>query len=400
MGAVTPRVARALDMYVPPRPAPDGWSSIVSATDAGRRRRRWAPRAAVAFAGALAATLALVLAWPSNGPSGGVLQRALAAAGDGPVLHVVFREGWGGTLVDLRTGDRRRLFGEREVWYDPQRGIHTVSRLGGQPGGEALYPPGRVRFEDKTFAVLATGYREALESGKARLLGPGELDGIPVYWIRVDAEWHEDVADGKQHELAHDVAVSRDSYEPVGTRETLDGKDSPDGPARIVEFETLAEGAGDFTAKPDALDGTAVMCCGPGDPIALREAPDVLGATPLWLGQAFDGLPLARVARSVVGVRPPGASDWQRTTTLDVFYGQLDGDRPDFTKPNVRLQEMLRLEPAFPRGGYVPAPGQAFLSGGSALANVDGVFVSVDAATGSDSGETALEAARALEPLP
>ena len=399
MGALDQRLSHALDTFVPPRPAPEGWSAIVAAAD--QPRRRWLPRLAVALPVAAVAALALALAWPFGGSSGGVLERALAAVDDGPVLHVVFREGWGGTVVDLDTGQRRSLAGEREVWYDPERGIHTVSRLGDRVEGDALYPPGRVRFEDKTFAVLATGYREALESGKARLLGPGELDGVPVYWIRVDAEWHEDVADGKLHEWAHDVAVSRESYEPVGTRETLDGKDSPDGPARIVSFETLPAGEGDFTAKPDPLNGVAMMCCGPGDPIALAEALDVLGASPLWLGHEFQGFRLARVAKGEVGVRPRGAPEWQRTTTLELFYGELtDKGLPDYPKPPVRLTEALRVSPAFRTGGYTPLEGTAFAAGGSAFAHVDGVFVNVEAATGTGSDDSAIEAVRALTAMP
>jgi hypothetical protein len=398
MGALDPRLAHPLDTLVPPRPSPDGWSMIVA--DAALARRRWLPRVAVALPIAAAAALALALAWPFGGSSGGVLERALAAVDDGPVLHVVFREGWGGAVVDLQTGESRRLSGAREVWYDPERGIHTVSRLGGQAQGEALYPPGQVRFEDKTFAVLAIGYREALESGKARLLGPDELDGVPVYWIRVDAEWNEDVADGKLHEWAHDVAVSRTTYEPVGTRETLDGKNSPDGPARIVSFETLPEGEGDFSAQPDPLNGMAIVCCGFGQTIALDQADDVLGRTPLWLGGQFAGLPLARVTKGDQRAKPRGATEWDRMATVDLFYGLVTADgKPDLSQPHVRVQEAPRAHPALVHG-YVPPEGKALVGGRGAIAHLDGLFVTIEAAIGKDSADNAIAAARALQPLP
>jgi hypothetical protein len=47
------------------------------------------------------------------------------------------------TVVDLRTGERRRLDEEREVWYDPQRGLHTIDRVGGGVQSDELYGPGR-----------------------------------------------------------------------------------------------------------------------------------------------------------------------------------------------------------------------------------------------------------------
>src|SRR5207253_6827430 len=105
-------------------------------------------------------------------------------SGDGPVLHVGIRSGWGGTLVDLATGAGTQLHGEEEIWYDPARGVHDVSRFEGVVQGDAVYPPGRVPYLDRTLAVLANGYRQALRDGTARVLGPDVVDGRPVYWIR------------------------------------------------------------------------------------------------------------------------------------------------------------------------------------------------------------------------
>ena len=50
------------------------------------------------------------------------------------------------------------------------------------------------------YSSLGAGYREALESGQAEVVGEETVDGTDVYWIRIE--------DG------HDVAVSRDTFEP------------------------------------------------------------------------------------------------------------------------------------------------------------------------------------------
>ena len=68
----------------------------------------------------MTAAAGLILAWPfRGGPSGTVLQRAAAAIGDGPVLHVVLQDGFHGTLVNLATGDQTEIHQQDEYWYDP-----------------------------------------------------------------------------------------------------------------------------------------------------------------------------------------------------------------------------------------------------------------------------------------
>ena len=97
-------IAKLLDDLTPSYDDRQGDWERIAASRRGRRAHRSAPwwlmrlgfaAAAIAIAGAL------VLAWPFHGNQGGVLDRALAAIGQGPVLHVVLRGEWGGTLVDL-----------------------------------------------------------------------------------------------------------------------------------------------------------------------------------------------------------------------------------------------------------------------------------------------------------
>ena len=275
------------------------WDAVVrDATEPpGRLSWRWSRRLAVVGVAA-AALLALVLAAPWEREEGGsVLERALAAVGDGRVVQMITRDEWGGTLVDLRTGKRTRMHGHREVWYDRARGMHEIVRFGGVVQYESLYSKDELApYLEKSFAALAGGYRDALAAGRARVLEAGEVDGIPVYWIRVHAEMLPDVADNRVHEWAHDVALSRETYEPVYFRETRDGRPGPDTGARVLEFELLPAGEGDFTASQNSLDGTAHS--ERSERISVAGAARVMDRPALWLGNAFAGLPLAKIVRS------------------------------------------------------------------------------------------------------
>src|SRR4030095_6956640 len=66
------------------------------------RRRVLTRSAAVVAVGA--AVLIAVLLWPSGGKRNPILERALAAIGDGPVMHVVLQTPSGFQLVELSGG--------------------------------------------------------------------------------------------------------------------------------------------------------------------------------------------------------------------------------------------------------------------------------------------------------
>jgi hypothetical protein len=445
----------ALDRMQPPADEHGDWDAVLR--DADVRPRRLLVRPLAALAAAVAAVSALALFQPWDGESPTVLERALAAVDDGPVLHVVLRDDWHGTLIDLDTGERRRIHGEREAWYDPGRGLHSLSKFGGVVQSEALYAPDEIpRYEAKTFGLLGDDYRRALESGRARNLGPGEAYGMPVYWIRVDAEWLPDVADGRLHEWAHDVGISRETFQPIATRETRDGKPGPDTGARILELETLESGEGDFTvANDDGLNPVAVR--GRGEPIAPDQAAGALGRAPLWLGPEHNGLPLGEVSRTtqLVGrqrairldedaaaevreclearseasgmseecrrkLQPYGSimmrgkrvytlesGQWgPERTGVKFFYGTV-GDEPStyrrdevplYGKPHVTLSEWAHAGPDFDRGarGYVPPEGSIILFGRMAKLRSDGIYTLIEAS----SEDLILSAARALEPMP
>ena len=444
--------ADALDRLVP-QPAGSGdWDAVVR--DARPRRARRITALAVPVA-VLVAVAALALLWPfGGGDRPGILDRALAAVGDGPVVHVVLRGDWGGTEVDLRTGARTPVYGESEIWYDRDRGlVHNVSRLGGAVEYESVAHPTK---SPPDLAALASEYRDALEQGTARVAEEGSVAGESVYWIVYRQEMLPDVADHRDHEFSEQVAVSKSTFEPVGLRSTRDGVQGPGTLQYVVELETLPAGAGDFDASPrNEVDGLAF---GEGkEPATLAAAPAILGARPLWLGHRYGDLPLGEIAKTTrstgrvpeVELHGQAAEDvreclgqehgragrfgpacermraagiggvsvhdgrvyatkgkvqWRQDTVgLSLFYGTIDDDpgtyrddpRPDFRKPYVWVTESTERDAAFQRTrGYTPTEGSIFLSaGGNGFLQRDGLYVTIQAS----SDEEVLAAARALE---
>jgi hypothetical protein len=228
-------VKEKLDLLTPETERLPHWDAVLR--DARPSRARWAaPRLAIVGAVVALAALVAVAPWRESEPTG-ILDRALAAVGDGEVLHVVFRGEWGGTVVDLETGKRTPAYGEREVWYDPKRDlVHQVSRLGGVVEHDSLYERNP---KDEELTALWQQYRGALEGGTARVVGQDVIDGVPVHWIIVRSQMLPDVADNKDHEWAQQVAVSQETYKPVAMRYTRDRK-APEGVTeRILRYETV-----------------------------------------------------------------------------------------------------------------------------------------------------------------
>jgi hypothetical protein len=437
-----------------PTPAVQGdWDAVLRDANTRPRRPVATPLAGVALAAAALFALALFQPWEVENPT--FLERALAAVDDGPVLHVVLRGDWGGTLVDLETGERRPVYGESEVWYDPDRGlVHTISRLGESVQHERVYDPGEPPAE---LVALGREYRKALQSGSARVSGEGTIDGERVTWITIRSKMLPDSADGKFHEWAQHVAVSHETFRPVATRDTRDGRPGPGTLQRVLELEMLPAGKGDFTAPADnSTDGTAYS--EGREPIAPDKAARALGRTPLWLGREHAGLPFAQATRTTtrtgrqeetlltgpaaeaalacrarverMGSRTGpecesmrarrqslairgdkvyvlGSVRWGKAQTgVAFFYGTVGDDRSTFRedavplwdRPHVALAETTSLMPGTLRGGaYVPPDKSVFIGAGGRVGSVrvDGVYVSIQAS----SEDLILSAARALEPM-
>src|SRR5688500_4805841 len=113
-------IRRALNGLVDERAERGNWTRVLADAERGDRRT-WVLRVAVVAAAAVVIVgAALVSPFEDEQPTG-VIDRALAAIGEGPVLHVVFRGDYGTSFLELRTGKVTPIYGEVEVWYDPGR---------------------------------------------------------------------------------------------------------------------------------------------------------------------------------------------------------------------------------------------------------------------------------------
>jgi hypothetical protein len=437
-------VQEALDRLAPEATRISDWEAVLR--EARRPKRSLALQLAVATG--IAALAALFVAAPWQGSERvGILDKALAAVGDGQVVHVVFRGDWGGTLVDLKTGERKPLYGENEIWYDERRNLaHEISRFGDAVESEEIYSPEKPASE---LTALTREYRQALQNGTAHVTGKDTFDGTPVYWVTIRRLMLPDVADHRDHEFAEEVAISAETYKPVAMRALRDRQTFDT--QRVVLLETVDVSQADFTRDPEAsLDGRAMMQGS--HPISIERAADVLGRTPLWLGPSYAGLPLAQtqqaVSRSgsvptkrlITGSRadqirdclrdrprrscprPMGAIEQrggkiyelgQSTfgplhTGLTFFYGTVGDEPSTFKKELVPLwnerhvvvtqttDSDLRAIGSRPIH-YLPPEGSIVVAAGQTGHLVrDGLYVTILAS----SDDQILEAARALRPMP
>lgn len=169
-------VQEPLDRLVPEPATIADWEAVLR--DARPRKRSLILQLGVATGVAALAALFVVAPWKGS-ERVGILDKALAAVGDEPVLHVVFRGDWGGTLVDLKTDERKSLYGERELWYDPDRGVvHQISRFADVVDHDVVYGQ---KKGDRELTALWQDYRRGLENGTARVVGQDTVNHVPVY---------------------------------------------------------------------------------------------------------------------------------------------------------------------------------------------------------------------------
>lgn len=392
---------RALLLEAHPRPAgglEGDWNDVLGRAGPSRTSRRGRLAAAGA---AVAALAAIALLAPFDSRQVDVLDRALAAVGDGPVLHVVLESGWSQTLVDLESGERTVIHSELEFWYDPDRGLRSIVRFDGALQVDAVRPPARLLPDERNTFWFLADYRRVLESGTARIIGDDVMYGIPVHWIRVDRQRNFDVTAKRHHIWAHDVAVSRATFEPVATRESIDGVVTSGSEDRILAMEALPEDAIDFPKRLRPGLGERVSF-GMEAGLTMRTAASMLGRAPLWLGEDFRGLPLGPISRVHFGRHPAGAAEPMVTNSVHLYYGPVDAEGQPRYPENAQYvtvdevhgnQQLWRS--SIPRN-YVLPPGKALLSERSVSLRKDGFTVSIHAS----SDALALAAARALEPAP
>lgn len=272
--------------------------------DTAGLRRRFRPGRRFAAAGVAATAVAVAIAFLpgrlADESKLRVLERSLAAVSAGPVLHaVVENEDSRAFLVDLASGQETVEPERHEYWYDDERGelrarltigsevlneIH-VRRVAGPPPHRAL--------------AFATGYREALESGRARVVRWEKVDGrrAPVLSIAVPAR-RDPPRMGQAPEPAYteEVVVDGETFEPLRFRH-LYGTDVAAGPVhwwRVVSIEAIERDDADFKAGPPSFPWTSFAPSNDTE-VTVDEAATALGRPALWAGRAIDGVPLERI---------------------------------------------------------------------------------------------------------
>jgi hypothetical protein len=255
--------------------------------------------AAALAAAAVAIAIALLPSRLADESNVGVVERALAAVSAGPVLHAIVENADSrAILVDLASGEETVEPERHEYWYDEERGelraritigsevlneVH-VPRLSGPPSHRAL--------------AFATRYREALESGKARVVRWESVAGrrAPVLSIAVPA-WRDPRSDRVvQPAYTEEVVVDGDTFEPLRFRH-LYGPDVVAGPVhwwRVVSIESTDRDDDDFKAGPPPFP-LRRFAPSNDEEVTLGEAATALGQTALWPGDEIDGVPLQRI---------------------------------------------------------------------------------------------------------
>jgi hypothetical protein len=364
--------------------------AIADAVEETQRLPRSSRRRALSRSAALAAvgvaTLVTVLLWPSGGGRNPILDRALAAIGNRPVLHLAVRAPTGQQLVNLRTGRTTLRTVVLESWSDRSlKRFHFLYRENGRVVAEFLFPQDRVRglhvgTIDPAYAAIWSGYRQALATGKAKIAGKGSLYGRPVYWLRFSSPRSE-------------VAVDRRTYKLVAFRFTTDSGRHFDSRVLLARTEPFSTSAFKRrSSRPNPLTNPTSHSSGMR---VVPVAPSRPGRPWLRAGSAIAGLKLAVVHR-------------MQTTTgrktingFELVYGSQSGFRQSITIDEARRPDELSEWRGIPKGFMRLSVGES--ADNNSLAYTiwtghlvrHGVYVSI---TTGVSRAAALQAARALRP--
>jgi hypothetical protein len=432
-------------------------ADAVGATQSRQRRRSWtAGMRVVAAAAAVTVAAALALVSPWEGRGGGFVAQALAALGNGQVIHVVsVADTPGRTVLDLETGAETPIQVRTEIWFDEARGLRrTLVRSGGQlttdelqtpegawtPGGRvytcawiAAHPVEATRARvscnasglngtvprqvaeprptlEPSLAGFVTGYRDALANGSAHRDGTGVIDGRPVTWLRFANPARPGQAEPAPTPVQR-VAVDSETLRPVVVETLLDGRRVYR--RAILSIGTLEAKAVDFSRpKPTPPGEWPIATRGQDRPLAIGDAAGVLEGRLLWAGATLEGLQLREMTRREITTSYEADSGVAPTHSIgvEIYYGADERTLDDY----VVLRQSLVPEMLY---GFVgpyaepPAEGSMLVSPIQWLTTPErgtrarpeatvwrgqlvksGVYVTIDARTRS----LLVEAARAL----
>jgi hypothetical protein len=350
--------------------------------------RRALSRAAALVAVGAGALLAVLL-WPGGGGHG-VLDRALAAIGNGRVLHLLVRMPTGAELVDIGTGRATVPSYEVESWSDRQSTrFHLIFRLDGRIVGEALYPEdgsgltlGKV---NPAYTALWTGYRQVLADGSAKIEREGMLYGHRVYWLTFPA-----LANGPAES---EVAIDRSTYQPLDFRVRLRGGRQLDN--RILLARTERFSPSDFTRQTRRSNPVSGVTSHSSGVVTAPAGP--AEATKPWLRAAptIAGVKLSAVHRTQT------TSRGKTSTGFELVYGPERTLRRSLIVDEVRRPGDRSEWKGIPRGFVRVTVGEGAEDSGGAYKLWSGYFVRGDVYVSIQTGlgrAALLEAARMLRP--
>jgi hypothetical protein len=323
------------------------------------------------------------------------VERALAAVGQGPVIHAVIESETGLISIDIASGRETPVAGTMEIWFDEQRHVeHTLRRVDGRLTDDMLQTPnGTVSIAgvnpnipppvlDPALAKSVDGYRDALASGEAKPAGDGTVDGRAVAWLELTPP-----GGGSER-----VAIDRQTSEPVHVESVAEGGGRWD--YNVLSIEALPDGSGDFTPPRPSSEPQPMAFAREPTPIAPAEATTVVPGA-LGLGSSFEGLPLVEVSRAKLSTlfEPDANRDPLVSSGLELDYGS---DSLRDGRPYLWIQEATQPDPQYGwRPSLLPDRGHLLVLGGTGLMVENGVYATILA---SDR-ELMLRAARALAPI-
>jgi hypothetical protein len=374
-----------------------------------RSRRSYLARRLVPVFVLAATAFAFVLIAPwQHGPGSTVMERALAAIADRPVLHAVLNSPDARTYIDLATGRERPQFVTTEIWYDRERHLaHTEYTMNGhllsdvlqtQKGyatddhsGSATPPEGQ--WVDPALAGFFDSYRSALKSGDARVTGEGKVDGHDVTWIEFAIPGKRGTPPSTKR-----VAVDETSSLPVRIEDRRAGEIMRID--EVTSIETLPAGSGDFS-KPKLVRGpTYTFVPIQATPIAASAAPEALPGV-RWLGEKVSTLSLTHINRqNLVTYQVEPEKSWTSQTGIELLYG--DGSPGHAGAGYVWIHETAKEDIHYSMDWFEAPPAGSMVTVCGSSSNCDGNLVKdgVHFMIQASSRELLLEAARALEPIP
>ena len=356
------------------------WDGVLRLVTASPPRRSRLPlRLAVVGVAVVGILVLLVAPWKADT---GIVERAQAAVGKGPVFHVVIRSQSSGRLVELATRRSRPVYDEQEIWWDPARGFHLVGRFGARRYADGL---SRSRPRPDVPSGFVTGYREALDSGQAKVAGKDVVRGKKVTWLEI-----------RTGGVTLEVAVDSENGDPVRIRYTPGGNAAVAEVHDVLRAESLPAGAGDFDVqplptRPLPLSGLGGSASRESRGVGVGVAQKILGQPPLWLGREHAGFPHEGFFRTWVQLGGRAL----RYTGVVASYG------PVAVSERARLLPILRPDElkvwAATRPGFVLLYRSrfGFPRGTAGFLRRNGLYVTITAAK----ERAIVSAARALRPV-